>query len=999
MAAGRSKAQAGDAAAFLRILICLGLVTWATVSAQPRSADLTLKQLRIDTWAREQGLPAESVTSVTQATDGYLWITGDKGIIRFDGNRFTLFSRKTRADLTNDYFRKTVVSRDKSLWFVPTGPGLVRFSNDRFETWSAEQGLPERQVMSVYEDGGNKLWVGIERSGLWFRKGDKFEQHPISKALPAGTIRAMASDPDGNLWLGMMPGGLFRLRPDGVLTPYGKAESLADNNVWSLCADPSGRIWIGSTRGLQSISPGSKTVDTNYDSVPSELIFSLAADRTGAVWIGVRKSGLFRYSSGKFESLEAKDGFPGDVVSSILEDREGDLWLAMPGRLARLRRTPFFRPAWDASLPLRSPLALAQTQDGAVWISTQRDGVFRAEGSAEGSNVRQIRRPPDGPANGKDEIVQSMLALRNGDLAVGFGWPENRGVEIWRGDTLVTSINGKHGLPAGAVSAILAGDGNRLWIGTSSGLAEFDGTNVTRVLTTSSGLPADAVTSLASDRQGRVWIGTRAGLARIENGQVRSWRVKDGLAHILVTCLLAASDGSILVGSPVGLSRVRNDKASVVKSPGGVTDEGIAQLLEDSRQQVWIVLAAGPSGVLRTTLSGLADGQPLTTFDPGDGTAAGVAMIEHSAIRLASGSLLIATKRGILQTDPSEGADVRTPPEARIEEFLADGNSLPISREIQIPAGVERLELRFSSSSLALPEKQRFRFRLEGLEQKWTDDSGQRSAIYTKLPPGRFVFHVAAAQRNGPWQDGFASVSIRRPPRFYQSLWFYAVCLALVALAGWSLYRRRIAQVRREHALVLAERERIARDLHDTLLQGFTGVTLRLEAIAKNSKPPESTGEQIRHVLLQAEQYLREARHAVWDLRDRRRQSLADTLKEFATRSGGDVPVQSRVSGTEFDLEMAVERELLLIAQEAITNAQRHSGGSQIIVDLRYSGSTAALSVRDNGCGFDAVSALQSTNGRFGLVGMRERARRIGTDLKIASGPAGTEVSVVSRKR
>ena len=441
----------------------------------------------------------------------------------------------------------------------------------------------------------------------------------------------------------------------------------------------------------------------------------------------------------------------------------------------------------------------------------------------------------------------------------------------------------------------------------------------------------------------------------------------------------------------------------------GLFDEVIFQILEDDGQNLWMSCNKGIFRVNKRDFDAVDSGRARSVDSVSYGTADGMKSREcdggfqPAGWKTMDGNLWFPTTRGVVTIAPKRIRINELLPPVIIEQFLADGFPVDQAAAAKLSPGTEKFEFHFTGLSLIAPEKVRFKYKLDGYDKDWVDGAGRRDASYTHLPAGNYTFRVMACNNDGVWNEAGASFSFYLKPFFYRTIWFYGLLLMLAGLAALAIYRYRVRQIRRQFAAILGERSRLAREIHDMLSQGFVAIDLQLDAASgKLAHSPESARGHLdlAHKLIRNS--LAEARRSVWDLRPQALEAgdLVAALRQIATEtaSGTDISVDFQIEGASKRLPPDLEHNFLRVAQEAMTNAIKHAAPRNITLELRFQNGLVALSVRDDGRGFDATRPFSASNGHFGLVGMRERAEQLGASLAVTSRLGhGTSVEITAQ--
>ncbi|HEX6494800.1 MAG TPA: two-component regulator propeller domain-containing protein [Acidobacteriaceae bacterium] len=1032
-----SAARLGVPAALVA-LMAIALSTprlWALDPAPP------LRQYGQQLWQTDNGLPQNTVHSIRQTQDGYLWLATDGGLVRFDGIDFTLFDRRSTPQLRSNLIGALTETADGTLW-AATADGLVRRSRGSLQVLGAADGLPAGPISGVIPAANAGLWV-LTPEGVAFGGGDHFtlihgldvpltgrDGTPIAAGAPDGSLwlatalnvvqlrggRVITTLPrsadllavafDGSLWLAR-EGTLFHYQ-GGTLSPVPLhppgSSSKAGNAIRALYAGSGGRLYIAASGALGILSPGGALVwKTTADGLPASRILRLFEDRQGALWIATEDT-VARYAEGRFEILRARSGIAG--IDTFYEDREGNLWLGTDAAgLLELREQRFTTLTTADGLPGDAIRTVLAGGDG-VWAGT--DGSGLAHLSASGSTWQTVTTKQGLASN----TILALADESDGSLAVGTP------------DGLSRLVNGhatpaphSDTLPDDFVRSLLYDPADSsLWVGTRRGLAHQTASGFA-LWKQSDGLGSDLVGALALDHAhpGALWIGTRGGLSRLDNGHITNLTTRDGLSSNVITALYQDSSGELWIGTNGGgLNLLRNGRVTAFPSaatdPADVLPEFIHEIVEDARGDLWLSAATGIYRVSRRQLESFAS-RTVTHIDVAAyGVADGMRINECSsghpaAVRAADGTLWFATLRGISVTNPEHQQENRLPPPVAIENVTVDDQPVKITAPhktemIKVQPGQSRLALHYAGLSFVAPARVRYRYRLEGFDTKWIDAGARRIAYYTNIPPGTYMFRVLAANNDGVWNETGAWLEVRVLPHMWQTWWFRTLLGLAVLLIGYQAYRMRVRNVELRFNAVLAERTRIAREIHDTLAQDIVGISVQLELVSRLlGSSVDAARAQLDAARTLVKSSLTEARSSIWNLRSASAgtDDLPARVNRAVTQAAANGPAKLRfqVRGTYRAAPSAVEDQLLRVSQEAVNNAVHHSGASTIDVTLSYDTRAVELSIDDDGRGFTYDPAGFIEGGHFGLQGMQERAAEIGSTLRIDTKPAkGTRISL-----
>jgi signal transduction histidine kinase len=630
-----------------------------------------------------------------------------------------------------------------------------------------------------------------------------------------------------------------------------------------------------------------------------------------------------------------------------------------------------------------------------MWVGTNGDGLDRWQFG----NIQHFST-----GNGLvSEIVLALAPGANGSVWV--GTPDGlNSIE----KNKVSTYTSADGLPDDFIRSLFADDDGSLWIGTRRGLAHLRNRNVT-TFTRADGLKSDLIGALLKSHSANsphdLWIGTLDGLSRLRDAKITTYSTKDGLSGNIITSLFEDSHNTLWIGTKGdGLSYSTNGAFTSLHRPD--LPQTIDSILEDNRGYLWLGSTRGIRRISRSDLIACASSQNCSLHPNTYGYTDGMPTEEISAIghpaawKTNDGRLWFATRKGVAITDPSQLSENLVPPPVVISRFTVDESEINISTdELDIPPGHRRFIFEYAGLSFVAPAKVRYRYILEGFDKQWTQAGSRRIAYYTNLPPHHYRFRVQAANNDGVWNETGAVITFYVQPPFYRRAWFLLLSVALIAAFAVLLYRLRVRRLRSQFEAVLAERNRMAREIHDTLAQSFVGVSVQLELVSQllaQSQFP-AAHEQIDRTRAYVREGLAEARRSIWDLRAITAQhTLPTRLTQLVEKSNAEpLTTHLNIGGTYRPLTPAVEDEVLRIAQEGLTNVARHANASHVSIDLRYHSTRLALSISDDGRGFHASDNSLAAKGHFGLQGMRERAAQINAQLTIESSESkGTTITL-----
>jgi len=957
---------------------------------------LDINQYAHKAWTVREGFFKGHINSIAQTPDGYLWLGTEFGLLRFDGVRSVPWEPPAGEQLPSGIILNLIAARDGRLWIL-TARGLASWKDgklthhpeflgqyggtlleDREGTiWVAglapssgrlcairdgrsrcygEDGIFGHGVLSLYEDSKGNLWAGAA-NGLWRWKPGPPSHYPIS-AQPT-EINALIEGDNGAVWMAM-PGGIRQLI-HGKVETYPPLRSGRQFRPIQLLRDRNGGLWIGTQQGLLHVHQGRTDVFARTDGLSGDFVTGLFEDREGNVWVA-SLDGLDRFRDFVVPTISISQGLSNAVVVSVLAARDGSVWLGTNDGLNRWNngQITIYRKR-SSGLPDDGVGSLFQDDRGRIWVSTLHGIAY-----LENGRFIPVGSVPDG-------YVHSIAGDSAGNLWISF---QDHGLYHSLGGSVVEHIP---------------------W-------ARLGGKDSN-----------DA--QLSDPAQGGLWLGFRqGGVAYLKDGQVRaSYAAADGLGGGRVAGLQLDRDGTLWAATEGGLSRVKNGRVTTLTSRNGLPCDTLHWAMEDDDHSFWLYTPCGLVRVARPELdSWAADSKrtiQTTVFYNSDGVrlnAISATSYSPSVAKSTDGKLWFGTGDGVSVIDPRHLPINKLPPPVHVEEVKVDGNPWDASHGWRLPALTRDLEIHYTALSLVAPEKNRFKYKLEGRDSDWKDAGNERQASYTDLPPRNYRFRVMASNNNEVWNEAGDSLDFSITPAYYQTTWFQASCVAAFLGLVWALYRYRLHQVAREFNVRLeervGERTRIARELHDTLLQSFQASLFQMQA-ARNlfSRRPEKAVQTLDEAINMTEGAITEGRDAIQDLRSHPgahsdlAQLLTATGQELARAPNGN-PVIFRVAveGERQDLDPIIQDEAYRIARELLRNAFRHAQAGQIEAEIRYEDSTLRVRIRDDGKGIEPeIVKAGGRGGHWGLLGMRERAKQIGARLEFWSeAGAGTEVEL-----
>lgn len=986
--------------ACLAIIALLGI--WS-VPARTLAQEHRLSQYAHMAWRVQDGF--EVGASVTQTADGHLWFGTSGGLLRFDGVKFVPYDLPpiTPALRGLNYL---LGARDGSLW-IGTQNGLARLKDGKLEWYS--DAAQHTGISAILEDPEGTIWltryhVPRGQGPLCRVKANGLHCYGEADGIPVRYGVGLARDNEGNLWFGSS--ALCRWRPGSASTylNYISKRPDAGNGVIDVAAGPFGEIWATTEvaapgMGVLSSSGGSwKTyVIPGFDGskVGSHTLFM---DREHSLWIGTTGDGLYRVHDGTAQHYGTADGLSGKDINLIYEDHEGNIWVLTDDGIDMFRDTAVVTYSQREGLSGAATLSVLGLKDGSLW-SANWGGVIDIFKEGHHSTL---------PAKGAfDETVTTLFEDRKGVVWLGrnrrlFAYNHGRFREFKRPD-------GSR-LEEGLIDAITEDTKGNIWVLTDHhNVFRIENGTAVQVLTASSdNRPSGA---LAPDHQGGIWIASRNDtLTYYKDGSVRTISLNRPDASFSIHAIIVDSDDALLVATTDGLFRWDDRRLEVLDSLSGLPSNLVYSVLRDNDGAVWVRCQKGLARISENEFdkwrhqSGIKP--VMEVFDKYDGARSGrgALMTQPPATKTADGRLWFVAGRGVQMIDPKHTFRNSIPPPVYIVRVAADSKEYGIAKTVELPAFSRSVQIDYTALSLAVPQKVFFKYQLVGHDAEWQEAGTRRQAFYTDLPPGPYRFRVIASNNDGVWNETGAQVAFTITPAFTQGVWFKAISLLGFAAFVYLAYRVRVRQVtgqlRGRMYERIAERKRIARDLHDTFFQGIQGLLLRFHTATSLLHKDEPARTILEQALSQSDQVMLEGRELVLDLRATasERNDLPTALADFGEgmQKGSSQDFRVIVNGDIHPLHPIVFEELFKIGKEALRNAFRHSGAHSIEAKLNYEPSELRIRIRDDGEGIEsAILERGHRDGHFGLPGMKERAKKIGAHVDIWSRTAaGTEVEL-----
>ena len=964
------------------------LIAIAMLAGSPGAA-AQIAGYRHSSWTPEQGAPG-NVVGIAQTPDGYLWLASAQGVFRFDGLTFERIANPAERRFANAIPTAIFVDRRGRLWVgfnQNAGPALYR--GNRLQPVAMPG--PPPSIMRFAQSVGGTIWAawGGQGERLFRLRAGQWQAMDRSLGLPEGEIASLAVTADNSLWVTLgqsrESGSLARLRPGAA-----RFELQPDRIGFSMLAlAPDGALWVSdqfgtrAIRNARGVRPSGSRI---LSAVPGAAVPSLAFDRRGGVWGSTRGVGLFRGESGKAGAVERiKTGrqLTSNATIDVFADREGSIWAATDAGLDRYRPVPIM-PVSSVPSDVQDGIKLAANGSD-VFIAAAR-GLYRSR-AAKIERIGQI-----------GDRIAALCPARDGGT-----WAVHGSRVALHGGAAAASL----ARPADPVEPTICVQdrAGRLWIDGDEGLWVREGD---RWIARYRGLKN--LLDLVPDPAGGGIIATTGSGDLLRLTPTTRSTISANMLGVGPISSIWRTGGAVYASGTDGVARIGAGGIRSIGSRANPWLVGVRGMALDRDGAAWFLVRLG---VVRVTAEELARGFATPgarlryrMYDHLDGYETRGQAISFRGPQLEAmpdGRILLASRAGLLQIDPAQARTADTAPPVVIRSMTAGRQFWRDPPErLELPAGTRSLRISFAVNSLAIPTRNAAFYRMDGSDVEWTAAGERREASYTNLGPGRHVFQVIAVDAEGNWNRRGQTLTIEIPPTFLQSWKFKALCAGLAALLLWFIYQLRMRVLaRRIRSRLLdrmRERERVARDIHDTLLQSIQALMLRFQLAVDGMPSDTKARRELEDAMDRADEVVAEGRDRLRDLR--RGSGLEDpeaTLREIAGRqlAGTAIATTVRSSGAGRPLDPVAWDELASIAAEVMFNVARHAHAASMTVDLQYRATGIALSIVDDGIGIPANVARDGRHGHYGIPGMRERAARIGGTLRIARRrEGGTDVTV-----
>ena len=936
----------------------------------------------IDSWQMRDGLPGQAVNSFSETPDGYLWVGTDGGLVRFDGSRFRTFTSQNVPALREDRILRLLTSRDGSLWIATDGGGLVQLSGGQFRSYVAD-GIPESAfVRGLYQSANQVIWVATD-GGIFRVQGDHLARANQELGISYLAVNAVLEDHLGRIWVG---GGQLFASDHGKALEYVLQQNGSPSHVKSLFETRDGSIWAGTVEGLYRLSPETKKF-TRVNGIAG-TIRTMREDENGDLWVGSNEEGIHLIRNGKVTKLAELSTQIDKAVFAIFGDIEQNIWIGTRNGMMRLSRSSVRIVEFPANLDSDFGTVYLD-EDGSLWAASSQ--LVRIQGK---NVTRRQLAAMDG--------VRIRNVLRDRDRSL---WIGTDGYGLYHlTSSGIVHFDVSRGMVNNFVRSLTQARDGSLWIGTDFGVNHLDAHGM-HGFRTPNGLAYDSIRAIVEDKAGDIWIGTDHGLSHFRAGMFLDDAATRALSKEKVWAILQDSDGAMWFGTRgAGLFSYLQGRVTQYGAANGLVSNSIYCILEDAKKRLWL---STPSAVMLVDRDELIR-QPVNPAQPvsirtysanrGGATTQLYGGTQPSGTLTRDGDACFPATHGLWIVHPGQDVEPRRA-HLNIESIAVDGRTIPAADSVRLPAASNRIEVAYELVLLHPQDEWRFRYKLDGFDRDWIlADANRKIAAYTNIPPGRYTFQIESWETGRRESKASAHFDIVKDRFFYQSLWFRSVC-ALGAILLLALgYYVRLQRLHSRFEAVLLERTRIAREIHDTLLQGCASVSALLNAAAGDDvEDSDSRHHLIQCASTQIQATMDEARGAVSGLRTGvdRPIGLVESLRRMTGRSSRDHGVEATlvVNGEPFDIVPRAAHSFTMVAREAVFNAILHANPQSIRVVLDFLPQALQITVTDDGPGFKVVPS--PSDNHYGIQGMRERIASFGGTLDIEIAPnKGTSVRV-----
>ncbi|MEY2428160.1 MAG: hypothetical protein QOJ40_1045 [Verrucomicrobiota bacterium] len=976
-------------------LAALLLVSQAGLCALASTNAIIPYSVRI--WQTDDGLPQNSVHAIAQTHDGYLWTGTHDGLARFDGARFTTLDDPAAPELKHAWITALLCSADGSLWIASDGNGVTRMKDGAFSRFSEAEGLPSNATRCLLEGSDGSIWIGSEGGVTRYKEG-KFSNFSEKSGLGNNSVRALWEDRQGAIRIATMR-GLSSLNKEGNVSTLNFGLGTVGNALKSVCQDAQGNLWVSSNEGLVRQEGSDRLAYGTSEGLPDKIVTVIFPDRGGQLWAGTY-NGLARIVDGKVVPRGGGEMGHGDLIYTIFEDGEENLWVGARDGLYRLTPGRFTTYTTQQGLSCNNVMSVCEDKSGTIWVGTWGGGV---------SLMKENQFTAYGHTNGlTHDLVLSLHEGRDGSMWVGMD--HGGGLNRLKGGP-ANLFPRRAGLLDAAIRVIHEDQAGAIWVGTKRGLNVFRQGKFA-LYTAADGLVGTDVMAICEDASGDLWIGTDGGLNRWHEGKFTSFTTHEGLSQNAVDALYEDADHVLWIGTTGGgLNRFKSGKFTAYGSKQGLSSDDIYEIVEDDFGCFWMSCRTGIFRVRKKDFDDLDRGTIKVLGTTSFGKADGLLSVQCNGVSKPAGwkgkdgRIWFPTIRGVVAVQSGIKTNQKIPPVV-IEEIFADkrliehqrvdramqhagSNRSPAPVPLTIPPGRGEIEIHYTALSFQAPEKNRFKYMMEGIDPGWIDAGATREAHYNSISPGSYRFRIIACNNDGIWNEAGATLLLEFRPHFWQTWSFKLALLAAFGLLLSAAYRFRVARLRALERL----RIQIANDLHDDVGARLTKVAMVTEFVDRETRPDDGIKPHIQNIARTTREIIQAMDEIVWTINPKNDtlDNLANYIFQYAQEYFQHTGVRCRLDLParlpDFAISTEQRHNMFMAFKEALNNVLKHASATEVRVGLTVADGQVTILIADNGSGF-STEAARSSSGN-GLDNMKQRLERIGGKLVLDTTPAG----------
>ncbi len=793
-------------------------------------------------WNIENGLPGNEIQDIIKTSEGYIWIATLDGLVRYDGIKFDYFDQAFNGlNTTNREILSLFEDNDNNLWIGTNRGGIIKYNQVNFETIKDETPTQKEGITSFAQTSDGIIWVGGLQGLAKIEEGEykKLESFPSLINL---SVNELYIDSDDNLWITTINAGLIKKSYD-YIKQFSRKDGLVSNTTLAVHEDRNKQLWVGTDRGIMRMYQGEYENITQKYNLPKVRINSFLEDERGNIYVG-SNAGIFRFFNDKVSSYQEADGLPHNEVTCLLDDKESGIWIGTKrGGIVRIQDGRFYNYGVEEGLCYNIVNAIYEEGDNAYLVGTD-NGLSRFQDGKFESIF----------ANGNElnNRVKDFLKGRNGNV-----WVATYGGLFKLNGKMEKKYDEENGLVSNAIKCLYQDSQDRIWVGTANGISIIDGDTLTKI-DQDDGLLNNYVLSITEDNNQRIWIGTNGGGVSIFNqGEITNHNSTTGLSAKVVFDVYVDIEGLIWLSTRDGIISFDGQNFKSYDHFNKIINKSVFQVLEDKKGNMWFT---SPKGIFVVEKKNLLDDKVkkeelidyVKLYDKSYGLRTNSITGGSKALLDSQGKFWFPTLKGVSVIDPNNIQENQVPPKIAIEALVVNGISVPLMNKIEIDPGERNIELHYTGLNYVAPEKLKFKFKLENLDKEWVNAGHRRIAYYHNIPPGNYLFKVKAANEDGVWNDAYASIEITQNAHFYKSKWFYGLIgLLLLALGvlGYSFKIRNIQLMNKELARQVSARTKDLKTQKEELQKINSSKDKLLSIISHDLKGPLNSIKQMLGLL------------------------------------------------------------------------------------------------------------------------------------------------------